>query len=253
MRKIVVVVAVPVAIGAVLIGAARTWRRSPRVGTAFVNSVVNPLLLRRGLAGRGRSEIATLEHIGRRSGIKRLTPVHPEATESGFRIVVPLGTQSEWARNVIAAGHCRLQLHDQVFDLDEPLMVGAAEAADLPWALRRLMAALGFKYLNLRTFAAHQATRVLMDGESLDAGTFGRSEGVVVAGEPAGRVTSRWTWATVGSRSSSGMELRPTASAAERAGTRSTTAPGWNAKLGGSIDDKVVLDPRSAITPTLAR
>jgi deazaflavin-dependent oxidoreductase (nitroreductase family) len=186
MRKILVV-AVPVAIGAVLVGAAWRWRRSPRVGTAFVNSVVNPVLLRRGLAGRGRSEIATLEHVGRRSGMKRLTPVHAEATEDGFRIVVPLGMQSEWARNVIVEGHCRIQLHDQVFELDEPLMVDAAEAADLPWALRRLMAALGFKYLNLRTFAAHPATPVLMVGESLDAGTFGRSEARVVAGDRAGR------------------------------------------------------------------
>ena len=158
MRMIAVVLAVPVAIGAVIVGAARAWRRDPRLGTAFVNSVVNPLLLRRGLAGNVRSEIATLEHVGRRSGIKRVTPVHPEATQEGFRIVVPLGLQSEWARNVIAAGHCRIQLHDQVFDLDEPVMVDAGETKDLPWPLRRVMAALGFKYLNLRTFAAHPAT-----------------------------------------------------------------------------------------------
>jgi deazaflavin-dependent oxidoreductase (nitroreductase family) len=157
MRKIAVVVAAPVAIGAVCVGAARAWRRDPRVGTAFVNSVVNPVLLRRGLAGKRRSEIATLEHVGRRSGIKRLTPVHPEATQNGFRIVVPLGMQSEWARNVIAAGHCRIHLHDQVFDLDEPAMVDAGEAKDLPGPLRRVMAALGFKYLNLRTLAAHPA------------------------------------------------------------------------------------------------
>jgi deazaflavin-dependent oxidoreductase (nitroreductase family) len=158
MRNIAVVLAVPVAIGAVFVGAAGSWRRHPRVGTAFVNSVVNPVLLRRGLAGKGRSEIATLEHVGRRSGMKRLTPVHPEATQNGFRIVVPLGMQSEWARNVIAAGRCRILLHDQVFDLDEPAMVDAGEAHDLPWPLRGVMAALGFQYLNLRTFAAHSAT-----------------------------------------------------------------------------------------------
>jgi hypothetical protein len=169
MRKIAVVLSVPVAIAAVLVGMARIWRHHPRVGTAFVNSVVNPLLLRRGLAGNGRSEIAALEHVGRRSGIKRLTPVHPEATQNGFRIVVPLGMQSEWARNVIAAGHCRIHLHDQVFDLDEPAMIDAGEAKDLPWPLRRVMAALGFKYLHLRTFAAHPATLAMMDGESFEA------------------------------------------------------------------------------------
>ena len=53
MHRIAVVLALPVAIGAVLVGAARIWRRDPRVGTAFVNSVVDPVLVRRGLAGVG--------------------------------------------------------------------------------------------------------------------------------------------------------------------------------------------------------
>lgn len=176
MRKIAVVLAVPLAIGAVVVGAARIWRRDPRVGTAFVNSVVNPVLVRRGLAGNGRSEIATLEHVGRTSGMKRLTPVHPEATQNGFRIVVPLGKQSEWARNVIAAGHCRIHLHDQIFDLDEPAMVDAGEVKDLPWPVRRVMAALGFKYLNLRTFAAHPATLALMEEEPSDPNQPGGTE-----------------------------------------------------------------------------
>ena len=47
-------------------------------GPMFVNTVVNPRLLRRGLAGGGASEIGTIEHFGRRSGVRRLTPVHPE-------------------------------------------------------------------------------------------------------------------------------------------------------------------------------
>ena len=31
----------------------------------------------------------------------------------------PLGDHSEWARNVLAAGHCRLQLRDVVYELDD--------------------------------------------------------------------------------------------------------------------------------------
>jgi deazaflavin-dependent oxidoreductase (nitroreductase family) len=185
-RKIAPVLVAPLAIGTVLFGAATMWRHDRRVGTAFVNSVVNPVLLRRGLAGNGRSEIATLEHVGRRSGMKRLTPVHPGATQQGFRIVVPLGMQSEWARNVIAAGHCRIQLHDQVFDLDEPAMVDAGEAKDLPWPLRRVMAVLGFKYLYLRTFAAHPAAAAhparlaFMEREAFEANRSGETKKSVV-------------------------------------------------------------------------
>jgi hypothetical protein len=149
MRKIVAVLALAAAVPL----AVRAWRRNPRIGTSFVNSVVNPALLRRGLAGGRASEIGTLEHFGRRSGLRRLTPVHPEPTEGGFRVMVPLGPQSHWARNVLAAGHCRLHLHGQVLELDEPVMIGAARAEDLPRIVRWLMMTLGFEYLYLHTFA----------------------------------------------------------------------------------------------------
>ena len=72
--------------------------------------------------------------------------------------MVPLGAHSEWARNVVAAGHCRLQWHDTVYDLDEPAMLPAAEAGELPPTVRGAMAALGFEYLQLRTFSANTGT-----------------------------------------------------------------------------------------------
>jgi hypothetical protein len=150
MRKLVVSVA---ALGTALAAGLVAWRRDPRIGSAFVNRVVNPWLLERGLAGGEHSEIGPLEHVGRRSGIVRLTPVHPEPTVTGFRFVVPLGTQSEWARNVLAAGRCRLQLHDQVYELAEPRFVSPAELTDLPRVLRAVMAGLGFRYLVLETVA----------------------------------------------------------------------------------------------------
>lgn len=153
---------------AVVVFAVRAWRRNPRMGTAFVNSVVNPFLVRRGLAGGRRSEIGTLEHIGRTSGIRRMTPVHPEPTDDGFRIVVPLGAASQWARNVLAAGHCQLHLHGQVFELDEPTIMPAAAAADLPWLVQRVMGALGFQYLCLRTFAVDGEPRSVGASESTD-------------------------------------------------------------------------------------
>ncbi len=168
MRKIVTFFAFPAATGAALVAAVGLSRRNPRIGTAFVNSVVNPALLRRGLAGYGRSEIGTLEHVGRVSRVRRLTPVHPEPTSDGFRIIVPLGMRSEWARNVIAAGHCRLLLHDQVLDLDEPAMVDAGRAQDLPWPLGRILAALGFQYLNLRTFASHPGSLEMAEEDAFE-------------------------------------------------------------------------------------
>ena len=151
MRKTIAIIAVATeALGAAVF----LWRRDPRIGSAFVNSAVNPWLLRRGLAGGAHSEIGPLEHIGRKSGVRRLTPVHPEATPEGYRVMLPLGAQSEWARNVVAAGSCRIQLHGQVYELADPRLIPADEVTDLPRAVRAVMAALGFQYLSLRTVGA---------------------------------------------------------------------------------------------------
>ena len=90
------------------------WRRHPRFGAAYVNRVVDPWLVRQGLIAESDGELGLIEHVGRVSGIVRRSPVHPVATEHGFRIIVPLGDHSEWARNVLAAGHCRLQVGSMI-------------------------------------------------------------------------------------------------------------------------------------------
>lgn len=149
MRKLL---ALALGIGAAIVGVAATVRYT-RFGSGFFNDVVNPYLVRRGISGSGPSDLGTLEHVGRRTGIRRLTPLHPVRTETGFRISVPLGERSEWAQNVIAAGHCRMQLHDVVYELDEPVLLAASELNEIAppaaWVLDRI----GTEYLLLRTFA----------------------------------------------------------------------------------------------------
>ncbi len=165
MTRILSIAVVLAAVGGLARWALAAWRRNRRIGTSFVNSVVNPLLIRRGLAGGRASEIGTLEHIGRRTGVRRLTLVHPEPTVDGFRIMVPLGEQSQWARNVLAAGQCRLQVHDLVYELDEPAMIAASQVGDLPVAVRRLAGWLGFEYLTLHGFGVAPGTLPLIGAE----------------------------------------------------------------------------------------
>lgn len=166
MRKVMLVVAT---IGAVAASAIVAWRRNPRLGSGFVNERVNPFLLQRGLSGGQRAEIGTLEHFGRRTGTRRLTPIHPEPIEDGFRIMVPLGHHSEWVRNVLAAGHCRLQLHATVYELDEPALLQPREMTDLPFVARATYGALRFGYLRLHRFAEHPGS--LDDAEMAAAGS----------------------------------------------------------------------------------
>jgi deazaflavin-dependent oxidoreductase (nitroreductase family) len=134
------------------------WRRHRRTGSRFVNNTVNPFLLRHGVAGRTHGNLGMLEHVGRRSGIRRLTMVHPVPTDDGFRIIVPLGEESEWARNVLAAGHCRLQVGDTVYELDEPALVQPGEIPEVPALFRWVQGELGFRWFRLHQFAAAPGT-----------------------------------------------------------------------------------------------
>jgi hypothetical protein len=174
-RRFLLFVGALAAAGAVL---AMAWLRNPRMGTRFTNEVLNPALVRRGASGVGRSELGTLEHLGRRSGTRHLTPIHPVPTEDGFRIVVPLGPRSQWVQNVLAAGHCRLQLHDTVFDLDEPVLLAAGEMPDMPGPVARVLDHVGVQYLLLRRFAEQPGT--------LDPNLEGSDVAQPDAGEPVG-------------------------------------------------------------------
>jgi deazaflavin-dependent oxidoreductase (nitroreductase family) len=149
-----------------LYGAARWWREHRRAGADLVNRVIDPWLVRRGLIGGSHGELGLVEHVGRTTGTVRQTPVHPMPTANGFRIIVPIGERSEWARNVLAAGRCRLVLADQSIELDEPVLETPAEAADLARPVRALFGWLGFRYLRLRTV---RATRPDVVAPAIDA------------------------------------------------------------------------------------
>lgn len=145
MRKLMILGA----LGAAAYAFARWWRRNRRAGTQFVNRIVNPWLDRRGLITGSRGELALVEHVGRRTGTVRRTPIHPMETADGYRIIVPVGEQSEWARNVLAAGHCRLVIGERVLDLDRPALETPSEVPGLPGPVCALFEWLGFRYLRL--------------------------------------------------------------------------------------------------------
>jgi deazaflavin-dependent oxidoreductase (nitroreductase family) len=142
-------------VGAVL-AVRYVWRTNPRLGTRWANETLDPFLVRYGAIAHSDDELGLIEHVGRRTGIVRRTPVHPVRTATGFRIVVPLGPKSEWAHNVIAAGRCRMQVGEVVYELDEPALVPAQEMTELPGWVRWATARMDFMYLRLHRFAEHR-------------------------------------------------------------------------------------------------
>ncbi len=158
MKKRLALVAIVVTGGGALV---RYWRHHPRLGAGTFNQIVNPWLMRHEVADASRGEIGLLEHAGRKTGTIRITPIHPVATLDGYRIIVPLGGESQWARNVLAAGHCRVQVGDSVHELDEPRLLEPTDVEGVPRIAGRAMAWLGFRYLRLHRFAEHPGTLAL--------------------------------------------------------------------------------------------
>ena len=50
-----------------------------------------------------------LTHVGRKSGKVYRTPVNVFRASNGFIIALTYSSQSEWAKNVLAAGGCELE------------------------------------------------------------------------------------------------------------------------------------------------
>jgi hypothetical protein len=113
----------------------------------------NPAVERFGLVGGRRSPWAMIEHVGRVSGTVRRTPILPRVTDATVYVPLPYGDDVQWAQNVLAAGHCRLQAHERVYDLDEPRVISARGNPTLPRWLRELDARRGRNYLALRRVA----------------------------------------------------------------------------------------------------
>ena len=82
----------------------------------------------------GHAAFADLEHVGRRSGTVRHTPVRAFRAGDTVTIGLNFGPQSDWYQNITAAGTCRIRLRGGQFTLGAPVLVPAAQATrDMPW------------------------------------------------------------------------------------------------------------------------
>ncbi len=52
---------------------------------------------------------AIVSHVGRKSGRAYRTPVNAFRTDDGYIIALTYGAESDWVKNVLAAGSCELQ------------------------------------------------------------------------------------------------------------------------------------------------
>ena len=110
---------------------------------AVLLKVLNPLAL--AIAGQRWFPLwARVKHRGRRSGTEYTIPVAIVAvTADRFVIGLPWGPNTNWAKNVVAAGGCTLTWRGHDETVTEPRVIDTVAARDLASGFRRRIVGRG--------------------------------------------------------------------------------------------------------------
>ena len=102
--------------------------------------IANRIFLR--ISGRWLRAYSIVRHVGRTSGREYQNPVSAYPLGDGFVIPVLYGADSQWVRNVMAAGRFTLRTRGRDVLLERPEIIPAQQAlAAYPRLLRRIMRA----------------------------------------------------------------------------------------------------------------
>ena len=84
-----------------------------------------------------------ITHVGRKSGKVYRTPVNVFRAPNGFLIALTYGTQSEWVKNVLAAGGCQLETRGARYQLTAPTIVHDPTRQRFPLPVRVILGLVG--------------------------------------------------------------------------------------------------------------
>jgi deazaflavin-dependent oxidoreductase (nitroreductase family) len=112
----------------------------PKRLARFNRAVTNPVVRR--FAGR-LPGFAILHHVGRRSGRLYRTPVNIFRTTDGYVVALTYGRDSDWVRNILAAGGCKAEIRGRCIELTDPTIVRDEHRTPMPTAARRILGLAG--------------------------------------------------------------------------------------------------------------
>lgn len=93
---------------------------------------------------------AIVLHTGRRSGRTYRTPVNAFRSDGGYRIALTYGANSDWVRNVIAAGGCEIQTRRKRITLTQPRILNDPRRSWAPPVVRQVLGVAGVsQYMQL--------------------------------------------------------------------------------------------------------
>ena len=131
------------AMGVLLMRFRKRWLA--KINIAFTNRITS--LFAGWLPGFG-----ILTHAGRKSGKVYRTPINVFRASNGFIIALTYSSQSEWVKNVLAAGGCDLETRGKKYQLSAPKVVGDPTRRRFPIPVRIVLKLVGAdEYMELST------------------------------------------------------------------------------------------------------
>lgn len=107
---------------AVLVFGMRTGNRTVLDAVRSLNRrVMNPRQMK--TAGQEGSWASVIRHRGRKSGREYETPIGVRETGEGFVVSLPYGPETDWIRNIMAAGSAVLVHDGREYEVDRPEVV----------------------------------------------------------------------------------------------------------------------------------
>ena len=85
---------------------------------------------------------AIVTHVGRRSGRRYRTPVNVFRSDGRYVFALTYGRESDWVRNVLAAGTCEVETRRSTVTLTNPELFTDPTRRHVPHAVRRALGAL---------------------------------------------------------------------------------------------------------------
>ena len=121
-----------------------------RVLVRPLTKILNPLMVR--LAGRRFFPMAQIHHAGRRSGKAYVTPTSAHVRGDVLLIGLTFGNQSDWSRNVRAAGGCTVRLGGHTYRATSPELDTWADDKVLIASTFNPALRAGYRLLGIRQF-----------------------------------------------------------------------------------------------------
>jgi deazaflavin-dependent oxidoreductase (nitroreductase family) len=75
-----------------------------------------------------RGKRPVIVHVGRKSGKTFYTPLDAHEVDGGYVFFCMYGADSDWVKNVMAAGRATLQIEEDRFELEKPRLISREEA-----------------------------------------------------------------------------------------------------------------------------